>query len=493
VETHRERGRTAEVRAGALQPAPLRLDQLPQLLWISSREGKLLYANRTWLDYTGVDPDQKPSPTWVQVIHAQDRQPAERCFQSAALGAGKSGVRCRVRGKDGTHRWFIVKLTACDSEAAEHCFVGAAIEIDDQLAFDDLARRNDNLYREIVETATEGILMIDDRYVMLYVNEQGAAMFGTSPKEMLGHSAIEFLFEEERKEFERRMEQRRRGVSSTADLRFRRADGSEFWAHIVSTPIYGPDGQYRGALGMFTDITARRDADQKLRDYSELLRTLSHRLIEVQEAERRNLARELHDEIGQILTLVSINLRTIDGTGGAAARQRLDDSIDIVDQLIQQVRALSLDLRPSMLDDLGLGPALRWFADQHTRRTGIQIRLSMHLESRLSSALETACFRIIQEGISNVVRHADAEHVWITLAQTEESIELAIQDDGVGFDLDEARQSAMRGSSAGLLGMQERVRLLGGQIDIDSSPANLGLERHGTEVRVRIPLRQEAP
>jgi signal transduction histidine kinase len=211
---------------------------------------------------------------------------------------------------------------------------------------------------------------------------------------------------------------------------------------------------------------------------------LSQQLMQAQEAERRKLARELHDEIGQALTAVKINLQAARALDGANSMvDRLDESIGIVDQAIQQVRNLSFDLRPSLLDDLGLVAALRWYLDRQAQRVGYSADfVTEPREIRATPGLETVCFRVVQEALTNIARHARASHVRVELDCGKTELRLLVRDDGVGFDVANARRRAAGGESLGLLGMQERVFLSGGRIDIDSA---LG---KGTEIGARFPL-----
>jgi PAS domain S-box-containing protein len=214
------------------------------------------------------------------------------------------------------------------------------------------------------------------------------------------------------------------------------------------------------------------------------LQALSQRLVEMQEAERRRIARELHDEIGQALTAVKINLqgaqRLLEAPG---LSQVLQETVNTVERTLQQVRGLSLDLRPSMLDDLGLIPALRWHVDRQGQQGGFCARFTADpLEDRLRPDLEIACFRVAQEALTNVIRHAHARQVSVELRTIQEELELIVRDDGVGFDVKAALEKASQGLSLGLLGMEERVRLAGGQASFESIPGR------GTQIRVRFPL-----
>lgn len=227
---------------------------------------------------------------------------------------------------------------------------------------------------------------------------------------------------------------------------------------------------------------------------SERLQTLSSRLLEAQEMERRHIAHELHDEIGQALTAVKINLQVLQRT----LRQRLmpssqedqsaelspiQDSIAIVDTALQQVRNLSLDLRPSLLDDLGLVAALRWYIDRQSQRTGIQEEFFCALgELDLRSDLATACFRIVQEALTNIAKHAHAHYVSVRIEQHQHELLLTIQDDGVGFDVMAAWKQASQGKSLGLLGINERATLVGGRLKIVSTRGE------GTTIYVHFPI-----
>jgi len=223
--------------------------------------------------------------------------------------------------------------------------------------------------------------------------------------------------------------------------------------------------------------------DEAVRASREQLKALSRRLLTAQEEERRRLAVELHDELGQVLTAVKINLASLERQCGAATTPaQLRDAIASVDRAMERVRDLALDLRPSVLDDLGLPAAVRWYADRFARTTHIDTHLSIDAVSKLPPEVETACFRVAQEALTNVARHAQARNVWVDLHLVGEALDLRVRDDGIGFDAGMARERAIGGASMGLLGMQERVSLAGGEYELSTRPGG------GTEVRARLPL-----
>jgi len=223
--------------------------------------------------------------------------------------------------------------------------------------------------------------------------------------------------------------------------------------------------------------------DEAVRAGREQLKALSRRLLSAQEEERRRLAVELHDELGQVLTAVKINLASLQRQSAAALGPgHLRDAIASVDRAMETVRDLALDLRPSVLDDLGLPAAVRWYADRFARTTHIDVHLSIDAVPHLPSELETACFRVAQEALTNVARHAQAPNVWVDLHLVAEALDLRVRDDGIGFDAGIARERAIGGASVGLLGMQERISLAGGEYELSTRPGA------GTEVRARLPL-----
>src|ERR1700736_1549296 len=251
---------------------------------------------------------------------------------------------------------------------------------------------------------------------------------------------------------------------------------------VCSNPYYVPPEEFlapnNAELEVKRLLANIRDREQA----NKAVRELSRRLFQIQEDERRHLARELHDHIGQALTAAKIDLQAAQRLEERTAIvQRLDDVIAVIERLLQEARQLSLDLRPPLLDDLGLVPAVRWCLDQQAQRADLRVEFFADpaLE-RVDAAIETACFRVAQEALTNVVRHARAQTVSVELHRTPEALHLVVRDDGIGFDVMTAEQ---QGVSLGLLGMRERVTLLGGEMDCKSAPGR------GTEIHAFFPVR----
>jgi signal transduction histidine kinase len=244
-----------------------------------------------------------------------------------------------------------------------------------------------------------------------------------------------------------------------------------------------------GRLTLAFDLMAQALQQRELernRD-THKLQILSQRLVEVQETERRHIARELHDEIGQSLTVAEMNLQAALQGSEPAQSRRLEDSIKAVERVLEQVHDLSLNLRPSMLDDLGLEPALRWYTNRQADLIGLRARFRADpLERRVDPVIETECFRVAQEALTNVVRHSHAKSVAVELAKVDGHLHLRVRDDGVGFDVASQRDKAVRGASLGLLSMEERASLAGGGLELRSTPGK------GTEIHAWFPLKWRA-
>ncbi len=253
---------------------------------------------------------------------------------------------------------------------------------------------------------------------------------------------------------------------------------------VSKFPLRDLSGKIILVAGMAIDVTERRKVEDELQIANERLRQLSRRLLEVQESERRELARELHDEIGQSLTALLLDLRSAQRSRDKAQLDaRLQESLDLADKILFEVRNLSVDLRPSVLDDLGLLPALRWHIDRQQQRLDIPMTLIAEpLSTSPSRQVETACFRIVQEALTNIARHAQAATVVVQLRQVGDQLTLSIRDDGKGFDVALQRERATAGNSFGLLGMNERASLNGGSLTIESASGR------GTEIRATFPL-----
>jgi PAS domain S-box-containing protein len=370
--------------------------------------------------------------------------------------------------------------------------VGAVItfqDITERKEAQERLRSSEERYRCLVDLAPDAIF-ISRAGRVVFVNPVACKLLAADdPAPILGRPLVDLAAAE----FRAPLRDRLRRLLEHAEpfrqmeLRLLGCQGEVIDAEVSASTFQ--DQGLPAIQAVFRDIRERKRTELALRDYADRLEALSRQLLQTQELERRHLARELHDEIGQTMTAIKLNLQAarrlcpgpLEEEQRRTVTARIDESIAIVDRTIGEVRNLSLDLRPSLLDDLGLVPALRWYVERQAARAGFAAEVDADLDERLPPDLETACFRVVQEAITNAARHGHAQQVSVMLCRENGCLELAVRDDGAGFDVAAARERAARGDSLGLLGMQERVRLAGGTIDIRSAPGQ------GTEIRITLP------
>jgi PAS domain S-box-containing protein len=410
--------------------------------------------------------------------------PAEECPIYATF---RDGVSRRVADevfwrRDGTS--FPVEYQTAAMRNDRNEIVSTVVtfrDITERKSAEEALRESEERYRELFENSKDAIYVHDLKGRYISLNRAAEKLSGYSREEIIGRHFSNFVAPGSLKDVRENLCKKLDEVGETVyEIDLITRDRRRVPVEVSSRLIY-ENGVPIGVQGTARDVTERNRAQDALRTYSQ-------RLMEAQEAERQNIARELHDQIGQILTAVRINLQSIQRSGRTADWfPSLDESIGIVDEALGRVRELSIELRPSLLDDLGLSTALRWYVDRFARRTGIIAEVSNGFEddSRLPRELETACFRIAQEALTNVARHAQAVSVSVQVERSRERILLTIMDDGVGFDLDNLRKSASTVSALGLRGMEERALAVGGNVKIDSGSGR------GTRVRATFPLQRK--
>lgn len=244
-------------------------------------------------------------------------------------------------------------------------------------------------------------------------------------------------------------------------------DGRVVWFHCEAKMVRNDEGQPWFIHGVAFDISELKRAEASGREYAERLKILSRRLMEVQEAERRKIALELHDEIGQVLTALKLSLEIGSRRPANEVGASLDQARTLVNDLMARVRKLSLDLRPAMLDDLGLLPTLLWHIEHYSAQTQVRVNFkhSGIEKRRFAPEVETASYRLVQEALTNVARHAEVNEVTVRLSTHRQTLLIEVEDQGCGFDV----EGALKGSeTSGLAGMRERVVLLEGRLTIES-------------------------
>lgn len=341
-------------------------------------------------------------------------------------------------------------------------------------------------YRQIlhlfVENSPAAIAMLDREMNYIIASRRYLSDYELGEQNLIGRSHYEVFPEipERWKEIHRRC---LAGAIEKADEDpFPRKDGKLDWVRWEIRPWHETKGEIGGIILFSEVITERKLAQEELRLSRDRLAELSRRLVEAHESERRAIGRELHDQIGQMLTALKLTIEIAMQLPPEQALRKAAQEKELVEDLLARVSALSLELRPPMLDDLGLIPALLWHVNRFQEQSRIEVdfKHSGVEGKRFPPEIETTAYRIVQESLTNAARHAGATRVRLEVQRRDGWMEIQIEDDGAGFDVESALAK-----NRGLGGMRERVQLVGGTFQIESEPGK------GTRELIRLPIREE--
>ena len=457
------------------------VENINAVIYAADVKGRITYLSPAIESFYGHSPAEFGDAHFSFFVHKEDLPMAMDSFRKALSGKNQILEFRTVLPWSGEVRWSRVynrPISDGDRVVGVH---GVLIDVTERKRMEEALRDSEKRYRLLAENVTDVIWVTDMNWRRVYVSPSGERLTGRNIGEAMTQNIQESLTpasrETAKRVFARQLaiEKRRKKDlrrSWTLQLEVVRQDGSTVWTEDRVTFLRDTEGRPTGCLGVTRDISERKQAE-------DALRTLSHRLVEVQETERRQIARELHDEIGQALTGLKLLLETANRPSGRNMRSRLAESRVLINELMARVQDMSLDLRPAMLDDLGLVPALLWHFERYTAQTGVQVLFEHKgMQRRFTPEIETAVYRIVQEGLTNVARHAQVGEVMVRLSVGRGVLTVQIEDHGGGFDSERALSD---GTSHGLNGMRERAALLGGRLRIDSSPGA------GTRLLARFP------
>lgn len=349
-------------------------------------------------------------------------------------------------------------------------------------------RESEVKYRQLVKFAPSGIFEVDfqkGRFVS--VNDIMCEYMGYTKDEFLGMSPSDILTEESQALFTERVRRMSAGetVPETVEFKIRAKHGREFWV-ILNVRFFWEEGAITRATVIVHNITEIKAAQEALRESEMRLRLLSSRLINAQEEERKRISRELHDELGQDLMVLKLQLKSLEGDKGRRDSDRertLQQILKYINGIAENVRRLSRNLSPAILEDLGLVAAIRWLSEETSKLYQLDITTDVYdMDGLFAPEHETIIYRIIQEALTNVVKHARATQVHISARVEGKRCILLFQDDGIGFDVAAVKVEGVERRGFGLTTMQERARMLQGRLFLSSA------EGKGTSIRLEIAL-----
>ncbi len=348
-------------------------------------------------------------------------------------------------------------------------------------------RQSEEVRRLIMNAALDAIICIDPDGIVTVWNPKAERMFGWQESEMLGRLLEETIIPEKYREAHRNGMNRYREtgvgqlINRPTEITALHRSGREFPIELSIVPV--KNGKEEFFCAFIRDITDRKKAQEKLsRSYEEIRRLASH-LQDVREEERLIIAREIHDQLGQQLTIMKMDIswlkKRLDLRDNELASEKIESLHSNIDDTIKTVRKIAADLRPGLLDDLGLGPAIEWHINEFEKRTGIEVDYEgLNEEIELSMAYKTGLFRIVQEALTNIARYASARHVTVRLQKEDEQLSLMIRDNGIGFD----KEKVYAKKTYGIVGMRERTAMMGGKYHLETTPGM------GTTILVQVPL-----
>jgi PAS domain S-box-containing protein len=430
-----------------------------------------------------------PLSSFIPADHRDAHARHVEAFAQAGTLESRMGERGRISGLRADGEVFcaeasISRVAVSAPGGPAHYFTALLRDLSQE---NELQQQIDTLnlrMRAVFEVAPVAIwITSDDRIV--FANRACAALFGSQDSDaLIGRTFYELLAPESCDSVRRTMAQALQGGTLAPSIHERIAclDGSlrDVIIAVASLPDHG-----RTVVQMvITDITERARENRELERSRRDLRRLSASMVQAREDERRRIARELHDELGQRLTALKMELSSLGAEGAGSVRaDRIDAMLEMVDDTVATVRRIATELRPLMLDDLGLNAAIEWLTGSWSRRMGVAVELHLRAtEPALDDAVNIALYRMVQEALTNIARHAQATRVCIELERVTDELQLTVMDNGIGFD----EASTFREGSFGLAGMRERALMLGGRLAIGCSPGG------GGRVSVHLPLRTPA-
>jgi len=475
-----ERQRTEE----ALRARDLQLQEAQEIANLGSwewdvREDSVKWSNELFRIF-GIAHDQF-QPTlegFLALVHPEDREQVAAGVKAVLNADTEYESPFRIIRPDGAVRMLYARGQLVRDESDQPLrLLGVCQDITERIWAEEQVRTTQERFRTMVENVRDyAIFMLDQEGYVTSWNVGAQRIKGYDADEIFGRHYSCFFLPEHASRGDPSRQLRIAAVEGRYESESWRVrkDGQRFWAHVIVMPQFDESGKLTGFSNITRDITERKRAEEDLHSYADRLRSTARRLVEVQESERRTLARELHDRVGQNLTALGLNLRLVASGLASDARpdvsSRLGECDSLVMQTVDAIRDVMGELRPQALDEYGLLAALRSLAASFSRRTGVQVAVAGdRAAGRVPKTVDLAMFRIVQEALNNVAKHSKASRAEISFSSTNGYAALTVRDDGIGFDPKHVEASNPN-AGWGLLIMRERAEAVGARFDLDASP-----------------------
>jgi PAS domain S-box-containing protein len=392
--------------------------------------------------------------------------------------------------KDGSKIWTEAKTRFLrDSNGRPTGMLGVSRDITERKRAEETLRESEKRYRQLFNHAPAGIYELDfHKQRFIAVNDVMCQYTGYSEEEFLSMSPFDILSDDGKGLYAQRCKNLMAGenISESVEYNIKTKGGEVLWVALNINPVY-ESGKVKGASVVVHNVTERRKVEQKLRESEERLRSLSSELMKAQEKERTRISKQLHDELGQSLAILKHRVRSIGKKVLACQPQMSHDSeatVEQVDEIIEKVRQISRELNPSILEDVGLCSAIRSLVDNFIREYEIPASLELdEIDDLFARETSRNLYRIFQEALTNIAKHATANHVNLQITKGPEYVQFLIEDDGKGFAANEARIREKKREGLGLALMEERADLVGGTLEIRS-----GEGAGGTKILLTVPI-----
>ncbi|MGD8229015.1 MAG: PAS domain S-box protein [Desulfobacteraceae bacterium] len=461
------------------------------IIYKTDYTGHFTFFNPIAAKTTEYPPEDLLGRHYLDLIHPDYRKDTEEFYKSQFKERLPSTYyEFPIITKSGKEIWLGQRAQLVQEDGCILGFHAVARDITERRRVEEALRESEERYRQLVEHAPAAILEFDlENQKLVAVNDVLYEFLGYTNEEIKSMKAIDFLAEESQELYLERLGKTLAGetVPDTVEYKLRGKGGRELWARLNTRLVYDK-GKPRMANIVLHDITDLKRAGEALGESETRLRSLSIQLMKAQEKERMRLSKELHDELGQALALLKHRMRSIQSQlqkGQSSLQAECEETTHYMDEIIENVRRLSRDLSPSILEDLGLTSALQWLAENFDKQYSLRTSFDFdNIDDLFPKAAQTNLYRISQEALTNIVKHAEARHVSFAVKENKGSVTLSIEDDGKGFDVNGVRTLHSPEKGLGLEVMDERARMLGASLHIRSQVGE------GTRITLTIPIRE---